>query len=110
MSPTAQPPVHRITLFNIPSAEDQATLLDIYRAMPSRAVKDGKPYILSVAAGPSFDDARNQGYTIAVVSAFRSVEDMEYYDHNCQAHAELKKVAKTLHKGNMMVYFQSVLP
>ncbi|CAK7235789.1 hypothetical protein SEUCBS140593_009399 [Sporothrix eucalyptigena] len=106
MSSTAQPPVHRITLFKIPSAEDQTTLLDIYRTMPSRAIKDGKP----VAAGPSVDDARNQGYTIAVVSVFRSVEDMEYYDHHCQAHAELKKVAKTLHKGNMMVYFQSVLP
>ncbi|CAK7202159.1 hypothetical protein SEUCBS139899_004879 [Sporothrix eucalyptigena] len=82
MSSTAQPPVHRITLFKIPSAEDQTTLLDIYRTMPSRAIKD----------------------------VFRSVEDMEYYDHHCQAHAELKKVAKTLHKGNMMVYFQSVLP
>lgn len=102
-------PVQRITLFKIPSPGDQERLLDIYRQMPSTAVKDGKPYILDVRAGPSFDDARNQGYTIAVVSVFKSVEDMAYYDNECQAHAALKLVAKTLHKGVMMVYFQNVV-
>lgn len=32
-------PVYRITLFKIPTEEDQKTLLGIYRQMPSKAVK-----------------------------------------------------------------------
>ncbi|KAJ6186515.1 hypothetical protein N7519_007816 [Penicillium mononematosum] len=102
-------PINRITLFKIPSPDDQKRLFDIFRIMLSDAVKDGKPYILGVCAGPSFDDARNQGYTLAVISTFKSVEDMEYYDNECEAHQALKKVAKTLHNGAMMVYFQDVL-
>jgi hypothetical protein len=101
--------IHRVTLFKIPSQEDQARLIDIYRTMPARALKDGKPYILSATVGPTYDDARNQGYTLAAISVFASVEDMKYYDDECAAHAELKKVAKTLHKGAMMVYLQSAI-
>lgn len=102
-------PVQRVTLFKIPSAEDQARLIEIYRTMPIRALKDGKPYIISATVGPTFDDVRNQGYTLAALSVFASVEDMKYYDDECAAHGELKKVAKTLHKGAMMVYFQSAI-
>lgn len=101
--------VNRVTLFKIPSKEDQARLTDIYRGMPERALKDGKPYILSATVGPTYDDARNQGYTLAALSVFSSVEDMKYYDNECAAHAELKSVAKTLHQGVMMVYFQNAL-
>lgn len=102
-------PIHRVTLFKIPSEEDQARLIDIYRTLPARALKDGKPYILSATVGPSYDDVRNQGYTLVALSVFGSVEDMKYYDDECAAHAELKKVAKTLHHGAMMVYFQNAL-
>lgn len=31
--------IYRITLFKIPSADDQSKLLDIYRGMPGKAVK-----------------------------------------------------------------------
>ncbi|KAH7010203.1 hypothetical protein EDB80DRAFT_714633 [Ilyonectria destructans] len=55
-------PVQRVTLFKIPSPEDQARLIEIYRTMPTRALKDGKPYIISATVGPTFDDIRNQGY------------------------------------------------
>ncbi|KAB5563508.1 hypothetical protein GE09DRAFT_785686 [Coniochaeta sp. 2T2.1] len=102
-------PVQRVTLFKIPAEEDQTRLIDIYRTMPVRALKDGKPYILSATVGPTYDDARNQGYTLAALSAFASVEDMKYYDNECAAHGELKKVAKELHRGAMMVYFQNAL-
>ncbi|KPM41948.1 hypothetical protein AK830_g4621 [Neonectria ditissima] len=102
-------PIQRVTLFKIPSPEDQARLIDIYRTLPARAIKDGKPYIISAAVGPTFDDVRNQGYTLAALSVFASLEDMKYYDNECAAHGELKKVAKTLHQGAMMVYFQSVI-
>jgi hypothetical protein len=33
---------------------------------------------------------------------------MAYYDDKCEAHAALKGVAKTLHQGAMMVYFESI--
>jgi hypothetical protein len=33
---------------------------------------------------------------------------MVYYDNECEAHAALKSVAKTLHQGVMMVYYESI--
>jgi hypothetical protein len=101
--------INRITLFKIPNISDQKRLIDIYRTMQTDALKDGNPYILSVAAGQAFEDARNQGYTVAVVSTFSSVEDMKYYDDECKAHAALKSVAKQIHKGAMMVFFENTL-
>lgn len=102
--------IHRITLFKIPEAADQLRLLDMYRQMPVKAVKDGKPYILSVTAGRAKPDQRAQGFTLAVVSVFSSEADMKYYDEQCAAHAELKVFAKTANQGVMMVYFENELP
>jgi len=70
-------------------------------------LQDGKPYIVSVRAGKVFEDQRAQGYTVAVVSEFASLDDFMYYDTKCAAHSNLKAVAKTLHNGNMMFYFES---
>ncbi|XXG99998.1 hypothetical protein Hte_006340 [Hypoxylon texense] len=100
--------INRITLFKIPDEENRKKLLEIYRGMPEKAVKDGKPYILSVSAGEAFPDDRAKGFTIAVVSVFASEEDMVYYDDQCAAHAELKAFARTVHQGAMMVYFESI--
>ncbi|KAK7403060.1 hypothetical protein QQX98_011171 [Neonectria punicea] len=102
-------PVNRVTLFKIPNVDDQQKLLNIYKGMPQKAVKDGKPYIISVQAGVTKPDQRAQGYTIAVISAFTSVEDMAYYDNECAAHAELKGFAKSVHQGAMMVFFENEL-
>ncbi|KLU92636.1 hypothetical protein MAPG_11581 [Magnaporthiopsis poae ATCC 64411] len=102
-------PVYRLTLFKIPNEDDQKKLLDIYRQMPTKAVKDGKPYIKSVSAGTSQQDQRAQGYTVAVTSIFESEDDLLYYDNECAAHAELKAFARTVHQGSMMVYFENVL-
>ncbi|KAF1843676.1 uncharacterized protein K460DRAFT_316303 [Cucurbitaria berberidis CBS 394.84] len=104
---SATKPINRITLFKIPDAEDQEKLLAVYREMPKNAKKDGKPYVISVTAGPAFPDQRSQGYTVAAVSVFASKEDMVYYDNDCAAHAALKKVAKSVHQGVMMVYFEN---
>jgi hypothetical protein len=101
--------IRRITLFKIPSPEGQARLIDIYRTLPARALKDGKPYILSATVGSTYDDARNQGYTLAALTEFATVDDMKFYDDQCEAHAELKKVAKTLYQGIMMAYFSNAL-
>ncbi|KAH7021490.1 uncharacterized protein B0I36DRAFT_377321 [Microdochium trichocladiopsis] len=99
--------INRLTLFKIPQDEDQEKLLSIYREMPSRAVKDGKPYIRSVTAGKAKNDQRAQGYTVAVVSVFESEADMVYYDNECAAHQNLKAFAKTVHHGAMMVFFEN---
>ncbi|KAM6476752.1 stress responsive A/B barrel domain-containing protein [Trichoderma sp. SZMC 28011] len=101
--------IHRLTLFKIPSAVDQEKLIDIYRNMPTKALKDNKPYILSVTAGSTKPDQRAQGFTVAAHSEFNSLDDMVYYDNDCAAHAELKAFAKTVHQGVMMVYYENQL-
>jgi hypothetical protein len=63
-----------------------------------------------VQAGKTYaEDQRAQGYTVAVMTTFASREDFEYYDTTCAAHKELKAVASSVHQGNLMVYFHSVL-
>ena len=37
------------------------------------------------------DDPRSQGYTIVSKSEFASLDDMKYYDADCEAHASVKK-------------------
>ncbi len=115
----------RITLFKIPAKENQAKLLDLYRTLAASAKKvipyffpdrskgkltyflqDGKPYILSLVAGQAHDDQRSQGYTVAAKSEFSTLEDMKYYDTDCEAHQILKAGVKTLGvEGIMTVYF-----
>ncbi|RFU30127.1 hypothetical protein B7463_g6197, partial [Scytalidium lignicola] len=102
-------PITRVTLFKIADPVHQQRVLDQYKTMLSKAKKNGKPYILNVKAGPAYADQRSQGFTIVAVSQFASVEDMVYYDNECQAHAELKAVAKGVHEGLMMAYFQNVV-
>ncbi|OPB40750.1 hypothetical protein A0O28_0008310 [Trichoderma guizhouense] len=77
--------------------------------MPTKALKDNKPYILSVTAGSTKPDQRAQGFTVAAHSEFNSLDDMVYYDNECVAHAELKAFAKTVHQGVMMVYYENQL-
>lgn len=52
--------------------------------------KDGKPYMLSCTASKLYDDPRSQGYTICGQTSFASLEDMKYYDEQCEAHKTLK--------------------
>lgn len=40
---------------------------------------------------------------------FKNEADMKYYDDECETHAELKKFARSVHEGAMMVYFKNVL-
>ncbi|KAH8817457.1 hypothetical protein F5884DRAFT_779484 [Xylogone sp. PMI_703] len=103
------PPITRITLFKVPDPVDQQKLIDMYKGMPMKAKKNGQSYILNVRAGPAFPDQRSQGFTVAAISQFTTVEDMAYYDNECAAHAELKVVAKSVHQGVTMVYFQNVV-
>lgn len=63
---------------------------------------------MSLTAGPTFDDHRNQGFTIGVVTVFASKEDFDYYDTTCPAHNDLKAFAKGLHQGILMVFLESI--
>ncbi|KAH6691205.1 hypothetical protein BKA61DRAFT_625419 [Leptodontidium sp. MPI-SDFR-AT-0119] len=103
------PSIRRITLFKIPGAEDQQKLMEIYKAMPVNALKDGKPYIESVDVGTAQEDQRAQGFTIAAISTFACLEDMQFYDSECAAHQKLREFAKTVNQGFCMVYFNSIL-
>ena len=52
-------------------------------------------------------DARNQGYSLAAQTTFSSLEDMKYYDEQCEAHAALKAVAKDkVEPPPLMVFFE----
>ncbi|KAF1350615.1 stress responsive A/B barrel domain-containing protein, partial [Delphinella strobiligena] len=86
--------IHRVTMFRVPLPANIQPILDQYAKLQQEAKKDGKPYILRCVANRTFDDPRNQGYTICAHTSFASVDDMKYYDEQCEAHAALKAVAK----------------
>ncbi|GKU02017.1 unnamed protein product [Fusarium langsethiae] len=100
--------VHRITMFKLPSKDDQAKLLDQYHKLDAAQQKDGKPYILSMVVGAADEDARSQGYTFVSKTEFASMDDMKYYDDGCQAHQALKDFVKgnLSPEGLMTVYFK----
>jgi len=124
-------PIERITLFKIPNEEDLNRILEQYKTLAKTAVKvllpslllfilllesnnsdilqDGKPYILSSAVGKSFPDPRNKGFNLSVKTTFASLDDMKYYDSECEAHKALKAVAGPVREDFLMTYFESVL-
>lgn len=71
-------------------------------------MQDGKPYIAYVCAGQALDDARSNGYTVVSKTEFRSLEDMRYYDEECEAHKALKVTASGLGclEKPLAVYFE----
>ncbi|CAG7562618.1 unnamed protein product [Fusarium equiseti] len=100
-------PVTRVTLFKVPSEKDQQHLVDLYKQMPQKAVKDGKPYIASVEAGKANPDQRAQGFTVVAISRFNSQEDFNFYDTQCEAHLELRTFAKGVDQGFAMIFFEN---
>ncbi|KAI9741167.1 MAG: hypothetical protein M1834_002880 [Cirrosporium novae-zelandiae] len=78
-------PLPPITLFPPPTLTNLANLV---------TWQDSKPYIVSCTAGKTFDDARNKGYTLVAKTVFKDLEDMKYYDVECEAHTKLKGMAK----------------
>lgn len=94
------------------SMVSKTNLLDSKDKAPSRrnntdSQQDGKPYIVSVAAGKTFQDQRNQGYTVAVVTEFRDLHDFRYYDTECAAHARLRAFTKTVNHGFLVLFYQN---
>lgn len=121
--------IHRVTLFNIPKPEDIDVLLAEYRTLAQEAkrvctyqqtwpsfrddklilwwLQDSEPYIVSVQAGRTLPDGRTKGYTLAVKTTFHNLDDMYFYDNNCQAHKRLKSVASPKREGDVFTaYFE----
>lgn len=70
-------------------------------------IQNSEPYILSVQAGRTLPDARTKGYTLAVKTTFRNLDDMSFYDSACEAHKRLKSVAAPLREGDVFTaYFE----
>ncbi|TAQ86274.1 hypothetical protein B7494_g5383 [Chlorociboria aeruginascens] len=102
--------VVRVTMFKIPSKENQEKIMGNYKVLSATAVKDGKPYILSLQAGITHEDSRNQGYTVAAKTEFKNKEDMVYYDEQCEAHKALKVQSQDLGvEGIITVYYNPVV-
>ncbi|KAF3015828.1 hypothetical protein G7054_g6832 [Neopestalotiopsis clavispora] len=86
--------IHRVTMFKLPAAEDQQKLIEAYKTLAKNQQKNGKPYILSLTAGIAKKDQRSQGFTVVSKTEFASMDDMKYYDDECEAHQALKSYAK----------------
>ncbi|KAF2136716.1 uncharacterized protein K452DRAFT_237027 [Aplosporella prunicola CBS 121167] len=105
----ATKPINRVTLFKIPNKGDIPAILDKYTTLAVDAKKDNKPYILSAKASQVIDDpaGRNQGYTVAAQTCFASLDDMKFYDEECEAHKAIKVFLKPKAEGVMTVYFEA---
>ncbi|KAK4116922.1 hypothetical protein N656DRAFT_30 [Canariomyces notabilis] len=103
-----KPRVYRTAMFKVPEPEKQEKLLEALRVFARSQARDGKPYILDIHAGLTKDETRAKGYTVVAQTLFANRDDMEYYDNECPAHANLKKVAAGLGlpERPLIVYFE----
>ncbi|KAI1339358.1 stress responsive A/B barrel domain-containing protein [Xylariaceae sp. FL0016] len=104
--------IRRVTMFKVPDAENQNKVLDAYKSLEQNQKKDGKPYILSMSTGRAMEDQRSHGWTVVNESDFATLDDMRYYDNQCEAHAALKARARSFGieggpQGIMTVYFET---
>ncbi|KAA8648767.1 hypothetical protein EYZ11_004915 [Aspergillus tanneri] len=102
-------PIERITIFKIPNEGDRKRVLEQYKVLAKTAVKDGKPYIIQLAVGLSVPDPRNKGFNVSVKATFASLEDMQYYDEQCEAHKALKAVAGPAKEDAVTTFFENIL-
>ena len=76
---------------------------------PLTSFQDGKVYIHNLTVGEPHQDQRAKGWNLAVKSTYDSLEDMEYYDKECTAHAELKRVTAPTREESLVVFYENVL-
>ncbi|PQE24639.1 Stress responsive A B Barrel domain-containing protein [Rutstroemia sp. NJR-2017a WRK4] len=86
-------PITRVTMIKI-AEENHATALKGFETFTKNQQRDGKPYILSMEAGPALGNVREQGFTFVAKSVFKNQEDMKFYEDECEAHNEFKKFLK----------------
>ncbi|KAB5559886.1 hypothetical protein GE09DRAFT_1220555 [Coniochaeta sp. 2T2.1] len=102
--------VLRTTMFRIADPANQRKLIQAYNKLAAEQKKDGKPYILYMAAGIAVDPARSRGYTVVARSEFASMEDMRWYDEECPAHKALKETARAfdMPEPPLVIYHEDV--
>lgn len=71
--------------------------------------QDGKPYIVAAAVGASIPDPRNKGYNLSVKTTFASMDDMKYYDSECEAHKALKACAGPVKEDVLTTFYENIL-
>ncbi|OOF98189.1 hypothetical protein ASPCADRAFT_3259 [Aspergillus carbonarius ITEM 5010] len=81
-------PIERITLFKIPNEADRDRVLEQYKVLAKTAVK---------------------GFNLSVKTTFASLEDMVYYDEQCEAHKALKAVVGPVRTDKLTTFFESVV-
>ncbi|KAH6661894.1 hypothetical protein B0J14DRAFT_687706 [Halenospora varia] len=101
-------PITRVTMIKIPADKIEIALQG-FETFTKTQQKDGKPYILSMEAGPAQGNVRDQGYTFVTKSVFVNMEDMKFYETQCAGHQEYKVFLreKAPVEGLMTVYFQA---
>ncbi|KAJ5779300.1 Dimeric alpha-beta barrel [Penicillium paradoxum] len=102
-------PIERITLFKIPNEADLNRVLEQYKVLAKTATKDGKPYIVAAAVGPTIADPRNKGYNLSVKTTFASMDDMKYYDNECEAHKALKACVGPVKEDVLTTFYENIL-
>ncbi|KAL6249550.1 hypothetical protein RBB50_003403 [Rhinocladiella similis] len=103
--------VKRVSLFKVPKEEDVDAIIAEYAVLRATAQKDGAPYIISNEATrvTNASEERAQGYTLIAVTTFKSREDFEYYDKQCEAHAKIRSFIATRRTGVATIQYESEL-
>ncbi|KIW00218.1 uncharacterized protein PV09_08258 [Verruconis gallopava] len=86
-------PITRVTMIKL-REEDIDMALKGFETFAKTQTKEGKPYILSMEAGPARGSVRDQGYTFVTKSVFTCVDDQKFYEDKCPAHQEYKTFLK----------------
>jgi len=102
--------VIRVTMFKLLTSEQVGIAVSGYQELAKAQSKNGNPYILSLEAGPTYDDARNQGFTFVAKTVFKNREDHDFYDKDCPAHKVFKQTLAgrgidVLQQGIMTVFY-----
>ncbi|RMZ74611.1 stress responsive a b barrel domain-containing [Pyrenophora seminiperda CCB06] len=92
--PAKMPKIMRLTLFKLPDQELVKSAIEMYNSLAQDAKKDGKQYIKLAQANAAHEDDRSQGYTLMARCIFDSVDDMNYYDKEDEAHLKIKSQFK----------------
>ncbi|EDU40935.1 conserved hypothetical protein [Pyrenophora tritici-repentis Pt-1C-BFP] len=88
------PKIMRLTLFKLPDQELVKSAIEMYNSLAQDAKKDGKQYIKLSQANAAHEDERSQGYTLMARCIFESLDDMNYYDKEDEAHLKIKSQFK----------------
>ncbi|KAF2656333.1 hypothetical protein K491DRAFT_390065 [Lophiostoma macrostomum CBS 122681] len=99
------PKIIRLTLFKIPEDAAVEETIKIYSTLTRDALKDDKQYISVAKAERTYKDDRNQGFTLVARTVFNSVEDMNYYDKDCEAHKKIKALVGPKVAGPPLVVY-----